>query len=66
VGERLGTADRWGRRDIERDRVGAGEKNDADSSSPQSREREGVSALGLAPIGRARLSGTERAHGGCA
>jgi hypothetical protein len=40
VGERLGTVDRWGRRDRERERVGAGEKNGADSSAPQSSERE--------------------------
>jgi hypothetical protein len=33
VGERLGTADRWGRQD--RERVGvAGGKNNADSSAP--------------------------------
>jgi hypothetical protein len=38
VGERLGTANRWGRRD--REREGAGEKNGADSSTPQSSERE--------------------------
>jgi hypothetical protein len=40
VGERLGTTDRWGRWDIERER-GHGEKNGADSSTPQSSEREG-------------------------
>jgi hypothetical protein len=59
VGERLGMADKWGRRDRERERVGARQKNGADSSAPQSSEREGVSALGLMPTGRARLSGTE-------
>jgi hypothetical protein len=37
VGERLGTADRWGR--WGRERAGAGEENDADSSAPQSSER---------------------------
>jgi hypothetical protein len=35
VGERLGTADRWERRERERER-GHGEKNGADSSAPQS------------------------------
>jgi hypothetical protein len=39
VGERLGTTDRWGRRDTERERT-RGEKNGADSSAPQSSERE--------------------------
>jgi hypothetical protein len=41
--------------------VGAGEKNGTDISAPQSREREreGVSALGLAPTGEACLSGTK-------
>jgi hypothetical protein len=34
MGERLGMADRWGRQDRERGRVGAGEKNGADSSTP--------------------------------
>jgi hypothetical protein len=51
----------------QRERVGAwGGKNGADSSAPQSseREREGVSTLGLAPIGGARLSGTEGARAG--
>jgi hypothetical protein len=44
--------------------VGAGGKNGADSSAPtEQREREGVSALGLAPTGGARLSGTEGARG---
>jgi hypothetical protein len=37
VDERLGTDDRWGRRDRER---GRGGKNGADSSAPQSSERE--------------------------
>jgi hypothetical protein len=41
VGERLGTTDRWGRRDREREREsGRGGKNGADSSAPQSSERE--------------------------
>jgi hypothetical protein len=39
VGERLGTADRWGRRDRESGCGGWGE-NGADSSAPQSSERE--------------------------
>jgi hypothetical protein len=38
VGERLVTADRWGRRD--REREDTGKKNGADSSAPQSSERE--------------------------
>jgi hypothetical protein len=38
VGERLGTTNRWGRRD--RERVGVGKKNGADSSAPQSNKRE--------------------------
>jgi hypothetical protein len=41
VGGRLETADRWGRRVREREREGAGEKNDADSSGPRGRERQG-------------------------
>jgi hypothetical protein len=51
-----------GQRERERERAGAGKRNDADRSAPQSRERERESALGLAPIGGARLSGTEGAH----
>jgi hypothetical protein len=38
VGKRLGTTDRWGRQD--REREGVGEKNGADSLAPQSSERE--------------------------
>jgi hypothetical protein len=38
VGGMLGAADRWGRRN--REREGAGEKNGVDSSAPQSSERE--------------------------
>jgi hypothetical protein len=34
----------------------------APTTRPQSSEREGVSALGLAPTGGARLSGTEGAR----
>jgi hypothetical protein len=37
VGERLGTADRWGRRD--RERAGAGEKDGTDNSVPHCSER---------------------------
>jgi hypothetical protein len=37
VGERLGTADRWGKRD--RERAGAGKRNGADRSAPPSSER---------------------------
>jgi hypothetical protein len=37
VGERLGTADRWERRD--RERVGGGGENGADNSAPEQRER---------------------------
>jgi hypothetical protein len=40
VGGRLGTADRWGRRDREREGAGTREGNSADSSAPQSSERE--------------------------
>ena len=44
--------------------MGAGKKNGADSSAPQSSEgeREGVIALELAPTGGVRLSGTEGAR----
>jgi hypothetical protein len=38
VGERLGTAHRWGQRD--RERVGARGENDTDTSAPHSSERE--------------------------
>jgi hypothetical protein len=62
VGERLGTNDRWGRRDKDRESGRGGGKNGADSSAPQSSEREGVNALGLAPTGGARLLGTEGAR----
>lgn len=40
MGERLETADRWGRRDRERG-AGACERTSADKSSPREREREG-------------------------
>jgi hypothetical protein len=61
MGERLGTTDRWGRRD--REREGAGKKERRRQLGPtEQREREGVSALGLAPTGGAHLSGTEGAR----
>jgi hypothetical protein len=66
MGERLGTSDRWGRRDREREIEWARGKRTTPTARPHKAEREGVSALGLAPTGRARLSGTERARGGCA
>jgi hypothetical protein len=56
-----GRADRWGRRDRERNEH-AGERNDADRLGPRGSEREGERARGLAPIGGARLSGTEGAR----
>jgi hypothetical protein len=56
VGERLETADRWGWRDRERG-AGARGRTSADSSGPRDRERE-RGAIGLAPIGGTRLSGT--------
>jgi hypothetical protein len=68
VGGRLGTTDRWGRRDREGSE-GAGERNDADRPSPRGSERERggrEGALELAPTGGARLSGTEGARGGLA
>jgi hypothetical protein len=40
VGERFGTANRWGRRDRERSE-GAGERNGADRPGPRGSEREG-------------------------
>jgi hypothetical protein len=40
MGERLGTGDRWVRRDRERERAGAGKRNGADRSAPPSSERE--------------------------
>jgi hypothetical protein len=62
MGERLGTADRWGRRD--RERVGAGEKNGADKPGPRGSETEGGERTRwLEPKGGARLSGTEGTQG---
>jgi hypothetical protein len=65
VGERLGTTDRWGRRDRERERERGG-KRTVPTARPhrEARGRGGVSALGLAPTGGARLSGTECARAG--
>jgi hypothetical protein len=42
VGGRLRTADRWGRRDRERERAGAAENNGADRVGPRDRERGGA------------------------
>jgi hypothetical protein len=55
VGERLETADRWGRWDRESG-AGARKRTSADRSGPRDRERE-RGALGLAPTGGTRLSG---------
>ena len=64
VGKRLGTADRWGRRDREGSKR-AGERNGADRPGPRAaRERGREGALELAPTGGARLSGTEGARAG--
>jgi hypothetical protein len=65
VGERLGTADRWGRRDREGSKR-EGERNDTDRSSPRGSKRETgrEGALNLAPTGGARLSGTDGTHAG--
>jgi hypothetical protein len=50
-----------------REREDAGGKERGRQLGPtEQREREGVSALGLAPTGGARLSGTEGARGGWA
>jgi hypothetical protein len=65
VGERLGTDDRWGRRDREGSKR-AGERNGADRPGPRGSERERgrEGALELAPTGGAHLSGTEDARAG--
>jgi hypothetical protein len=61
VGERLGITNRWGRRD--RERVGVGGERRRQLGPTEQQEREGVSALGLAPsTGGARLSSTEGAR----
>jgi hypothetical protein len=69
MGERLGTADRWGRRDREGSER-AGERNGAEKPGPRGSERERgrEGALELAPTGGARLSSTEvtRARAGWA
>jgi hypothetical protein len=62
VGERLGTANRWGRRDREREWARGKRTAPTTRRHRAAREREGVSALGLAPTGGARLSGTEGAR----
>jgi hypothetical protein len=57
MGERLETADRWGRRDRERG-AGARGRTSADRSGPRDRERERErGAIGLAPTGGTHLSG---------
>ena len=63
MGERLGTADGWGPRDREIERVS--ERNGADRSAPQSskRERGREEVHGLAPTGGVRLSGAKGARG---
>jgi hypothetical protein len=58
VGERLGTTDRWGRRDRERERAGVAESNGADRIGPRDIERGRERALRVAPTGLAH--GTER------
>jgi hypothetical protein len=40
VGERLEMANRWGRRDRERERASERERNSADRSAPRNSERE--------------------------
>jgi hypothetical protein len=56
VGGRLRTADRWGRRDRERERVGVGEERTAPTALAHGAEREGE-------IGRAQACGHGRACG---
>jgi hypothetical protein len=59
VGERLGTADRWGRRDRERGSGRVRGKQRRLLGPIEQRERErGVSVLELAPTGGTRLSDT--------
>jgi hypothetical protein len=62
VSERLGTADRWGQRD--RDIERGGKERRRQLGPTEQRESEEVSALGLALIGGAHLSGTEGARAG--
>jgi hypothetical protein len=57
----LRTADRWGRRDRERERAGATESNGADRVGPWDRERGREGELRVAPTGGTRLSGREGA-----
>jgi hypothetical protein len=57
VGGRLRTADRWGRRDKERERAGAAENNGADRVGPRDRERGREGALRVVPTRGTRLSG---------
>jgi hypothetical protein len=62
VGERLGTADRWGRRDRKRESWCGGRERHRQLGPTKQRESEGVSELGLASTGGARLSGTKGAR----
>jgi hypothetical protein len=68
VGKRLGTADRWGRRDREGSKR-AGERNGADRPGPRGSEREGergragVGADRRGPPVRHRGHAGARAHG---
>jgi hypothetical protein len=64
VGGRLRTADRWGRRDRERERAGATENNGADRVGPRDRERGREGALRVATTGGTRLSGRRGARAG--
>jgi hypothetical protein len=57
VGGRLRTADRWGRRDRERERESATENNGADRVGPRDIERGREGVLRVAPTGGTRLSG---------
>jgi hypothetical protein len=57
VGERLGTTDRWGRRD--RERACTGKRNGADRSAPQNSERE----RGRAGVGADRRGPPVRRRG---
>jgi hypothetical protein len=64
VGGRLRTADKWGRRDRERERAGATENNGADRVGPRDTERGREGALRVAPTGGTRLSGRGGARTG--
>jgi hypothetical protein len=64
VGGRLGTTDKWGRQDRERERAHAREPASTGRPHSAARERGEVSALRFAPTGGARLSGTGCARAG--